>query len=218
MKTLLPAIANQKGIDLTGILLDCRCDSYVDNSIYARSISTVGSVSINTSIKKYGTGSFFFGSNGYISVGSMADATPYPMTIEMWFYATNLGAVSNVFFNFNDGTAFATSIAYYNPGAPVFRVFSSSNPSNVNSITANAWHHIAFCLNTSSTNIWVDGSNVASSSNTTPTLASGGYNFWFGSGGYANSYIRGYIDTFRITKGIKYLTSFDPETTPGLAY
>jgi hypothetical protein len=192
--------------------------TFIDNSPNAFTVTAVGNAQIDTTIKKYGTGSIELdGTGDYLTVPSNAvlglGAGDY--TIELWIYLTldfnvnGKGVITaNYLNNFavigaNSGTG--NRIDFYYAGA----AFSTSTTF----INLNTWTHIAICRLSGTTKIYFNGNQVGTSNLLTGT-------------GVANTVyvgtlshdipqtMSGYIDDVRITKGVaRYTANFTPPST-----
>ena len=193
--------------------------NFQDAGIYDRSgihnLDTVGNAQIDTTIKKYGTGSMQFdGTGDYLTTtsNSLTELSfgTGDFTLEGWFYiqsgdeypfaidfrsAESQAAVSLYFYNYGNG-----SIDYYVSGAS--RILGTSAGNDV-------WQHIAVCRSGTSTKMFVNGTQSGS----TYTDST---NYVAYSGNIARRYtnqrhFKGFIDDLRITKGIaRYTANFTP--------
>jgi len=198
--------------------------NFQDAGIYDRSginnLDTIGNAQIDTAVKKYGTGSLEFdGSGDYLKTveNETLELGSGDWTIEFWVYfdAVNNGTVKYLF---DWRTASDTSNSflaqesnnswtYYNgAGANITSGLTSST------FSASTWHHLAICREGTTTRFFVDGTQTASSSDVS-TYDSG--TLVIGSRYNGQNYLDGYIDDFRITKGVaRYTANF---TAPGAA-
>ena len=211
----------------TELLLD-----FQDSAIYDYSglnnIDTVGNAQIDTAIKKYGTGSVKFdgGTGDYLSIqpSPNLDLGTGDFTIEGWFYKTATTSIQTL----------ASSGSYYTTGANgnwILRISSAtqiafasydgqSNEEYVEFSAAtslNTWHHFALVregTGTNQTKFYLDGT-LAGSMTVSKSLTDGGVNgIYVGSDvAWTNVTFEGYLDDFRITKGIaRYTANFTPPT------
>jgi hypothetical protein len=210
----------------------------VDSSSNNFSISAVGNAQISTSVKKYGTGSIAFDGNGdYLEVpdNSAFSFGSGDFTIEAWIYPTAYAAQDN------DGNYIA-AIYTHNQSFPVnskavlfylqgtassytkiaFNGASSNTTSTLiegnYTFALNTWAHVAVVRNGNNIYLYVNGTQVNSTtaftltlqdSTVTPKIGAAmlysGYNYYW--------YFPGYIDDFRITKGVaRYTANFTPPT------
>jgi hypothetical protein len=201
--------------------------NFQDAGIYDLSginnIDTVGNAQIDTAVKKYGTGSMEFdGSGDYLTIPSTQDVAvgSGDFTIECWANFSVVGSgngqglfqFSNGYLNSQEGKGPGIGInnsngqwyIYYGAGTNLNTTLGSS-PS------ADTWYHVAFVRTSGVIKIFIDGtqtgSDISYSGNYTDThLTIGGW--------YSVSFLlTGYIDDFRITKGVaRYTADFTPPT------
>jgi hypothetical protein len=191
---------------------------FTDNSTNNFTVTALGNAQIDTTIKKYGTGSIELdGTGDYLTVPSNAvlglGAGDY--TIELWIYLTldfnvnGKGVITaNYLQNFavigaNSGTGNRIDFYYVGVG------FSTSTTF----INLNTWTHIAICRLSGTTKIYFNGNQVGAS------------NLAIGNGVANTVYVgtlshdipqtmSGYIDDVRITKGVaRYTANFTPPST-----
>ena len=97
----------------------------------------------------------------------------------------------------------------YNSGSLIFVASQGS----MSGWSANTWYHIAVVRNGSNVFIYRDGVQIATSS-ATGSLGNYYGSFMVGLDGYSNP-MQGYLDEFRITKGLaRWTSNFTPPTTP----
>ena len=172
--------------------------------------NTTGST---TQVKFAGSKSMYFdGTTDYIISQEPVLLGTQDFTAECWvYYQSGLELMGNR--NVSDSGGFSvrmtsTSLTVGNSSGTGFgSVFSGTTSS-----LTNAWHHIAVSRSSGVTKIYVDGSSIASYSSTINFSLSNpfviGYAYSNGSG--ADS-IQGYIQDFRITKGLaRYTANFTP--------
>lgn len=173
-------------------------------------LETVGDVKANTTTKKYGTGSMSFdGTGDYILVGSTSSNPLLTLdsnfTVEGWFNITGV-PVATYYCIFSYGNT-GLRLFLYNTQIRVF--VGASQNIDVSAGTVNAtWRHFALVRNGSTVTLYLDGSSVGSYSDSTS------YTGTLTIGGETTSYPWiGYIDDFRITKGVaRYTSNFTPPT------
>jgi hypothetical protein len=193
--------------------------------VIGNTITRSGNTNTSTTQKKFGTASGYFDGNGdYLSAtAANCDVTSGAFTIEAWLYTTSLAANSGLFFlgslTTNDNRI---QIDYKTDGSVAFFLESVGSNTFVNapagSITTNTWYHIAAVRDAANEcRLYLDGTSVG-----TPVTQS----FSIGSRTTANigtarnggvqRYATGYIDDFRLTKGIaRYTSNF---TAPAAAF
>jgi hypothetical protein len=193
--------------------------SIIDKS-QGDNLKLIGNTTGSTTVAKF-TGSksmYFDGSGDYISTGSsnLLSMGTGDFTIECWVNKSDTGhrgiwQISSTSgglqaTNYVDTLALGYQIGkwqMYAAGAGV------DGPSN--SVSANTWYHTAVVRNNGVTKLYIDGTeeiSVTDTHNYTGTyLVLGGY--------YNTSYLHnGYIEDFRITKGLaRYTANFTPPTS-----
>jgi hypothetical protein len=213
--TPLTAVSN------TALLLNFTNGGIIDNTA-KNVLETVGNAQISTSVKKYGTGSLAFdGTGDYLQTKALNENLNLgtgDFTIEGWFYlnttpstmgllqmsSTAGGFAANQSANIGIATASSTTWQIY--AKNTFTISSSTT------VPVTTWTHFALVRNGTTTVLYIGGSSVI-----TLTSDSTNYNTpYIGIGGIydSSSYLlNGYIDDFRITKGIaRYASNFTPPT------
>lgn len=140
-------------------------------------------------------------------------------TIECWIYSTVSGSG-----NIDRGAIFELGI--YSDGIFVAPYGNTDtcyiNGTNLgdfrSSLSANTWHHIALVRNGTSTNnvkLYVDGTQVLQGSNNSATPSSNTNGLKIGHANHNAGFdFQGYIDDFRVTKGVaRYTSSFTPPSS-----
>jgi len=184
-------------------------------------IRTVGT-QVSNSPKKYGTGSINIGNNDYLEIPSndaLAMGTG-DFTIETWAWVLSTlqteGSQDGVIIELRStgGTAngFVFNCRPYSAG---FRLnFYTNGSANTGSITSSysTWHHLAVTRESGTVRLFVNGTEDVSFTKTndfsdTPTVRLGT------SAIYSSSTMPGYLDDFRITRGVaRYISDFTPPT------
>jgi hypothetical protein len=193
-------------------------------------LTTFGNTNINTSVRKFGTGSAYFdGSGDYISL-SASNAFNFfntNYTVEMWVYSaasqTGSGLISTrlapVYSPWELQITSSNKIGFLIRNGGSTWYLNGPVAGNT-TIPQNQWTHIAWVCNGSNTTVYVNG--VADSNLTnlnTPILESFAQpsNIYIGKGGDGD--FNGYIDDLRITKGVaRYTSNFIPHTAPFQSY
>lgn len=201
--------------------------AFIDNSSYSLTPSSkVGSVQLSNSFYKFGTSALFPSSDNvsvsgsaspsyfyYPSTASLALGTG-DFTIEFWAYPLNTSQNSGVFQLSTNSGYFSSSPAgqldaqFYNG----YINFGYNGAFNVglnvasNAFNANTWYHIAMSRTNGILYFFINGTIVQSVSDT--TNYTGTYLVIGGMFGSQYSFY-GYIDDFRITKGVaRYISNF----------
>jgi len=195
--------------------------SFVDSSLSPKTITAYYGATQSTTQFKFGSKSLYlngttFGAAPYISVpySSAFDLSTGDWTVECWAFATVLNANNNLFAINNVGNQYAQVMV--NPqsdGSSFFLLQGSDNSwlssSNAASGTfrANAWQHVAAVRSGNTFRLYVDGTSVVSfTSSSSLANASGattiGYRTATGNSTVGSQTWQGYIDDFRVTKGV----------------
>ena len=197
--------------------------NFQDAGIYDRSginnLDTVGNAQIDTAVKKYGTGSIEFDETGdYLKVPSTDDIElgTGDFTIEGWLYiGTNPVGNGQGMFQISNGylnSAVRGPAVGLNNGDGKWAIYygTSQQTATAAAPSINTWYHVAYVRNSSTTKLYIDGTELISVSDSTnysdTYLTIGGW--------YSTSYLlNGFIDDFRITKGVaRYTSNFTPPT------
>lgn len=185
-----------------------------------------GTVTLNTSIKKYGAGSYLFGGSAdYLKKPVNRhddDFGDQDFTIECWFYQTGDGAG---YYRTLLSTCNANDGFYLTAGdddlirKPLFYCGFTGGNTTLNSADAvplNEWHHIAAVRDGSQLRLYVDGAQKDS------TDISGSYTY-DGSRSYVSigddnigaQSFKGHMDDVRITRGVCRYPNGTTFTPPG---
>ena len=192
----------------TNLLLNFTNAGILDNAMM-NNLETMDGVQISTSVKKYGTGSISFDGNNDALYGENSQTIAFPadFTIESWVYLNTLTAsYQNYMLALTTGAVYIDFNSTYidigrrNVGADLTVTYT---------LPSTQWFHLAFCRSGSTMRIFVNGAQVGSGTVTTNYAASAFYISYPNSAG-----INGYVDDFRITKGVaRYTTNFTPPTS-----
>jgi hypothetical protein len=203
-------------------------NSLTDLSSSPKSVTVSGSAAVNTSTKKFGTGSYYFDGSSHLVIpgGSHFDFGAGDFTIEFWL---NLSSISG---SWAGGylTTWHTGGANSNNGWSI----SSSNNSSFDISFGGMWdsstnYGMSGVSLSSYANTWVHYAVVRSGATLTQYLngtASNTYNIgttpiyypstemWVGAWGSGFNGINGYMDDIRITKGVaRYTANFTAPTS-----
>jgi len=197
---------------ISSVVCDLRFDGANNGTVFTDSgplllpVSRLGTTNVVTSTTqfKYGSASGLFPStNGYLSVNhpNLALGTGN-FTIEMWLFAATFRGNSGIL-SFGTSNSTFTTILYTN---------SNLLQSDVATIPLGSWFHVAYVrqgTGTNQTRLYLNGILINQSINST-NYAQIFYNIGIY---FSTSYCWGAnIDNFRVTKAVRYLTNFNPET------
>jgi len=206
----------------------------LDNAMMS-DLETVGNAQIDTTTKKYGTGSMKFdGTGDYLTVPNNPAFSfgTGDFTIECWVYIAGnsspdgggnrtaglfsayaaSGVVSRGYTFEIEGNASTTGtgLSFYNnnSGTQISLIATTT-------ISQGTWHHVAVCRSGTTTRLFLNGSSVASGTLSNQHVNSD-YPIAIGRLGYASflQEFNGYIDDLRITKGVaRYTSNFTAPTS-----
>lgn len=213
--TPLTAVAN------TSILLNFTNGAVIDNAI-TNDCVTIDTTQISTAQSKFGAGSIAFdGTNDYLSFPASRgyDFASGDWTVECWVYFSSVANAPHIW---QIGSAAGTRFNLFLTGG-VLNVYSSGTTvlASLTPLSTGQWYHLAvtYVAASTATRLFIDGTlNTSTSSYSafpknsgTLTLALG----WQPYAGAAGDYLNGYMNDFRITKGVaRYTSSFTPPGTP----
>jgi len=195
-------------------------NSFIDRSPTPITINANGACQTITSIKKFGTASGRFAANAdYLSFSnSTMNFGTSDFTIEFWLYYDSSQQVSSYGTFFDNGgqgifLSFGspkTHLIFYSPSAGLGD--TTGYPHGM--VTLN-WYHLAWVKNGNACKVYVDGVEKGSwTSNGGSMSPASGATARIGQYTLNASYTPGgYMDDFRITKGVaRYTANFTPPT------
>ena len=202
------------GSDTAAVLLNFQ-DAGIYDYTGINNLDTVGNAQIDTSVKKYGTGSVKFdGTGDYLDIPGSADLNfgSGDFTIEFWLNINSTGtqAITDPRSSDNDIVPLiwvqqgSGGIYYYTNGANA--ILGSTV------LSTGQWYHVALARNGNTTTLYLDGTSEGAFTDTLtyiqPTMFRIGQRY---TGTAFN--LDGYLDDFRITKGLaRYTSNFTPPT------
>ena len=189
-----------------------------DNSPSPKTVTAVGNAQISTAQSKFGGASIAFdGTGDYLTVPT-SSAFEYGLgdfTVEMWLFRVGSGQQ-----HLYEGRQNSTTNRFLFYLSPINRLTYYANGANVIESaavpTANAWSHVAVTRASGTTKIFLDGTQAGSSYSDTISYAAPTSVLYFGcNDAGSGSFLNGYIDDLRITKGIaRYTANFTPPAAP----
>jgi hypothetical protein len=210
--------------NISSVVLLLTGDDLLDKSPSAKSMTVAGNTVVNTSTKKYGTGSLYFDGNGdYIYPTSASADFNYGtgnFTIEFWVYSLSgpAGTYNPTFFtNHGDGdwSGGGTGLRIHHSNT----LFGSGTQLNYSSnIPNNQWVHVALVRNGTTITMYHNGTSVGSVTSFTGSVGSSTDRPAFATSDGVTTGGREwpncYMDDMRITKGVaRYTSNFTPPTT-----
>ena len=183
----------------------------LDESPTPKTITAVDNASVTTIVAKWNQGSggsslAFDGTADYLQTPSTSDLSAWStdFTIEGWFFANILANPATCCTNSTSNSDGMTGMYIYGNGRiAIGRIGINEITSAAGVFTSGVWTHIAWVRNGNTVFIYANGILVASGGTTvleTTTTRPLTIGRLFQSG--SPSYWNGYIDDFRITKGI----------------
>jgi len=210
-----PPTAPFTAVSGTELLCNFTNAGIFDNTGF-NNLETVGNAQIDTTVKKYGTGSMEFdGTGDWLLMPNTPDQQlgTGNFTIEFWVYlasgdtGSNRGLVAK-------GTSTTGFLVSLNTTEKVVFTYATSTITSSGAITTNAWNHIAVVregTGSNQTKIYIGGTNdgtgtVSTDFNQTSVM-------YVGANRTGGDPMKGFIDDLRITKGIaRYTSAFTPPT------
>jgi len=210
-----PPTAPFTAVSGTELLCNFTNAGIFDNTGF-NNLETVGNAQIDTTVKKYGTGSMEFdGTGDWLLMPNTPDQQlgTGNFTIEFWVYlasgdtGSNRGLVAK-------GTSTTGFLVSLNTTEKVVFTYATSTITSSGAITTNAWNHIAVVregTGSNQTKIYIGGTNdgtgtVSTDFNQTESM-------YVGANRTGGDPMKGFIDDLRITKGVaRYTANFTPPT------
>ena len=197
--------------------------TFTDSSLSPKTVTANGNVCIKTAEKVFGSGSAYFdGTGDYLS---LADSDDWSLgindfTVDCWIKREIVGVSTTICMQIDSAlstgsTSFGLSIlstnvvqGQINSGTTSYLVQS------VSTITDNSWHHLALVRNGNTLCLFIDGVLSGSRDITGLAVNDSPNPLVIGKlGDYAGYYWNGYIDEFRVSKGIaRWTADFTPPT------
>jgi len=177
-----------------------------DSSPSPKTVTAFGNAQISTAQSKFGGASIALdGTGDYLntSAGSINQRTE-PFTIESWAWIstrTNFVLLST------------TTFYWQEVGGIVYFGDSGANPIQISSseLPLSDWFHVAISFDATTYRIFIGGVQKG----ITTTLLSNNVLGSISIGARGSSVLTGYLDDFRITKGVaRYTSNFTPPTAP----
>ena len=211
-----PPTAPLTPIPRTSLLLSTTNAGIFDQSMM-NNLETAGNAAVSTSVKKYGAASMYFdGTGDSLSFPSnpSADFGTGDFTIECWLYVTSTATTYQCICQFGNAATTAGFHILTNTNTICIRTNGSQPLTTSGTISANTWAHIAITRSSGTTRIFINGTTSGGTYSWTASLSSGVTRL-IGADIYSNP-MTGYIDDFRVTKGVaRYTSAF---TVPDQAF
>ena len=193
--------------------------STTDSSNTNNSVTFAGTAQISTAQSKFGGSSLLLdGNSDYLEVtNSELDLDGATCTIEFWVYL--LGGVGSHICFYSDYSGASSGISIEKNSSNVIKANLSGDGADITGTTTMStgqWYHVALSGSDGSYKLFLNGTQEGSTATGSIT---NGHNtkkigvFWYSGGGYIR-YWNGYLEDFRITKGLaRYTSNFTPPTS-----
>lgn len=184
--------------------------TFTDASSNAFTITVGGGAQIGTAQSKFGGASGDFTTAGTLTTPTNAAFTfDADLTIEFWVRRTgSTGTLDSIV----SAAAESTFLIRADGGNPGIFVGAGNNICNTLSFAVDTWHHIAVVRESGTWAAYKDGVDVTTATVTDATTRTF-TNIIIGDSSVSGRNFIGYIDDFRVTKGIaRYTAAFTPPT------
>lgn len=188
-----------------------------DSSSNSVVVTANGNAQIDTTVKKFGTGSIEFdGSGDYLSINDLT----YPIdlsgdfTIEFFVRHTNV-TTSQKYITLGPyfGALSTLMLIDLNTNFRLFIDGSNRLSGSAGGPTINTWYYIAVVRNGTSIKYFLDGNEELNYTQSTPKDYSLNYTYPIGiNQGLTQQSLHGYLDEFRISTVARYTSNFTPPT------
>jgi len=202
----------------TSLLTSMSNAAIIDNAMM-NDLETVGNAQISTAQSQFGGSSIYLdGAGDWVISPAILPNTfgSGDFTVEMWIYPVSSASY---------GTLYSTEVYTAENVAATFQVSIDSSlvpksgtrnayvVTSSSALTANTWSHLAVSRSGSSWKMFINGTQVASATDSTSFVA-GGFVTGTLPRSTGNTWFNGYIDDLRITKGYaRYTANFTAPTT-----
>jgi hypothetical protein len=205
-----PPTAPLTAITNTSLLLNFQNAAILDNAMMAVP-ETVGNAQIDTTTKKFGTGSLEFdGTGDYLKfpASNTLEMGTGDFTVEFWIYIAARTSFAAIFLS---GLGANDLYVNFDTSGNVLRLTNSTTVFAVTgTIPLTTWTHIAVVRSSGSSKIYVDGTGGTAVTCTINFTATGPS---IGAANAGQSPFNGYIDDLRVTKGVaRYTANFTAPT------
>jgi hypothetical protein len=194
-----------------------------DSSEEPKSITNYAVLNCIMNKKINNTSLYFDGSKSYLDIAYNTDFDfgTDDFTIDFWINVSNINDGVSILTFMDNTNSLAPLCILINNGIKIYMTSSTGNTWDIadglllHDVDLNSWHHIAIVRDISTIKLYYDGINT-NLINTSASLLTTGKSIIIGNSHY-NEYnkFNGYIDEFRISKGIaRWNNNFTPQTIP----
>lgn len=223
-----PSTTPLTAISGTG-LLTCQSNRFIDNSSNAFAITVNGTPSVQRfspfepdspgyTTAVYGGSGYFDGSGDYLNIGANAAfSLSGDFTIEGWVYPTGLTNELDMLCLGNQGSG--GLLLYVQTSTQKWRLYSSGELIlSSTTVKNNQWYHVAIVRSGSTITMYVNGSSVGTTTNSSTFTGTSGSGLVVGGAYDGSTYTATaastYITDVRVVKSAVYTTTFTPPTSP----
>jgi hypothetical protein len=182
-------------------------------------LTTVGDAKVSTSVVKFGTGSMYFdGTGDYLTLprSSNFDFGAGNLTFEGWINVPDISSTYKCIFSQGNpiqiyARAGTIEVFFGNNESSSYFINGMTGPSN--SVNANTWTHFAVVRNGTTFTVYVNGIAGTPATGVSQSIfySATAPNIGYVAGGSGPFIFNGYLDDFRITKGVaRYTANFTP--------
>lgn len=197
--------------------------TFADSSSNALTVTANGNAQISTAQSKFGGASALFDGSGdslSTSTGALLQFGTGDFTVEAWVYITSAGSYHGLidgrssasFSNYTFGIynlSGTLRLDHVNAGGAGTRLTGTST-----SVALNTWTHVAWTRSSGVIACFVNGTKDATTVSYSSSLNPNTTDILIGAV-VDPQYFYGYIDDFRVTKGVaRYTANFTPPTAP----
>lgn len=193
----------------------------IDSSLNNVTIIANNAAAIDTTTKKFGTGSIEFPNTATADFLNLVDANIASLgsgdfTLEFWLYVSTLSTKLIIDFWEGDPAVNLEAEIYITSGGDLIWFVGSGSGTvgsdaitGTSAISATTWHHVALSRSSGTSKLFVDGSQVGSNYSDSNNYVAD--TIFIGARPPSLLGFQGYIDDLRITKGVgRYTAAFTP--------
>lgn len=207
--------------------------TFTDSSGTPKTLTSVSGAQLSSTQSKFGGTSLYLNGSGYVTIPYSSDLDlPGDFTVEWWQYWTSGNSIFcwssdfryGILANYAGATSDKLALCLSSTGSS----WNMAQPDTVNSTfagsstggTKNAWQHIAVQRSGNTFQMFFDGTRVLNYTASGTLASASGLTFRLGGPwpGAGPSNFTGYIDEFRMTKGVARYTTSGNFTAPTTAF
>lgn len=191
--------------------------TFTDSSASAHTVTVLGNTQIDTAQSKFGGASGLFdGSGDYLRMDD--GSTDYEFgtgdfTIDFWFRLNS--TVKQFFYDGRTSGSQAIPCIYMNSGVLRYYVNGADRITGSTSLSTGTWYHCAVARSGTSTKMFLNGTQEGSTWSDSTNYINGTNRPVIGDSGAApGSSVNGWLDEYRLSKGVaRWTSNFTPPTS-----